>query len=453
MHNDSAKFTSGSTMRHVVVMSITSAAGALAVFLVDALSLFYISMLKIEEFTAAVGFASAVQFFATSLSIGLSVATTAMVSQALGRGSRKEAAEAGGVSMALSVLPAILITILTLLKLDYILALLGASGNTSRFAEDFLTITLASTPITVLGMCATGIIRAAGDVRRATKAKIWSCLIAAVVDPLMIFGMNCGLEGAAIATVISRAALLLFAAHGAIRVHKLVALPSFEMSVRLLRQFLGVSVPASVAHLATPISSAYMTHTMARFGDGAVAGWAIIGRLIPIAFGALFAIGGAVSPIVGQNYGAQRRDRIRSTVRSALSLSASYVALVWLIIALCAEQLSAFFSAEGTARELVIFYCRFVAVFFFFNGALFITTAAFSSMKRAGMAMLFSWLASTVGVIVPVTLGAQRYDAEGAILGWAVGSALSGIAALYALQRLIKGENPSADAQDSWGDQ
>ena len=72
--SDKAVFTSGSTMRHVVVMTLTSATGLMALFLVDALNLLYISLLGVTELAAAIGFAGAIQFFMLSVSIGLMIA-------------------------------------------------------------------------------------------------------------------------------------------------------------------------------------------------------------------------------------------------------------------------------------------------------------------------------------------------------------------------------------------
>ena len=94
-----AKFTTGSTMRHVLVMTATASVGLMAVFLVDMLNLFYISLLGIQELAAAVGFASTLMFFTLSIAIGLTISSAALVGRCLGRGNRQEAAEMGGASM------------------------------------------------------------------------------------------------------------------------------------------------------------------------------------------------------------------------------------------------------------------------------------------------------------------------------------------------------------------
>ena len=97
-------FTTGSTMRHVVVMTATASVGLMALFLVDAINLFYISLLGVTELAAAIGFAGSIQFFMISLSIGLMIAGSATVSRAIGAGDRAAARRMATSGMVTAVL-------------------------------------------------------------------------------------------------------------------------------------------------------------------------------------------------------------------------------------------------------------------------------------------------------------------------------------------------------------
>ena len=79
-----ARFVTGSTMRHVVVMTLTSSVGLMALFLVDLASLFFLNLLARTEITAAIGYAGAIAFTNLSLSLGLGIAASALVSRSLG---------------------------------------------------------------------------------------------------------------------------------------------------------------------------------------------------------------------------------------------------------------------------------------------------------------------------------------------------------------------------------
>ncbi|HRK23901.1 MAG TPA: MATE family efflux transporter, partial [Beijerinckiaceae bacterium] len=97
-----ARLTTGSTLRHVVTMTFAGSLGLIAIFLVDFLSLFYISLLKDEKLTAGVGYATSVLFVAISFSIGLMIAVSAVVARRLGAGDREAARKAATTGVVLS---------------------------------------------------------------------------------------------------------------------------------------------------------------------------------------------------------------------------------------------------------------------------------------------------------------------------------------------------------------
>lgn len=436
-------------MRHVAVMTATGSVGLVAIFIVDALNLFYISMLGVQELAAAIGFASTLMFFTISVAIGLTIAASALVSRALGRGDRGEAARMGGASMVFMGLTTAAIALAVWPFLDDLVGMIGATGETRRLATRFLQIVIPSSPIVAMGMCATGIMRGAGDARRAMYVTLAGGVAAAVLDPLFIFGFGLGLDGAAISTVLSRMVLLAVGIHGAHRVHRLMALPDGARLVAAARPFFAIGVPAVLTQLATPVGNTYVTVEMARFGDDAVAGWAIIGRLIPVAFGVIFALSGAVGPILGQNYGARRYDRLNMALRDALVFVTIYCLVVWGLLALFATPIARLFGASGPANELVVFFCLFAAGSFLFNGALFVANAAFNNLGFATYSTVFNWGRSTLGVIPFVWAGAQLYGAKGIIAGWGLGAVVFGIAAAVVAFRVVRniGDKPRKDEE------
>jgi putative MATE family efflux protein len=445
---EQGKFVTGSTMRHVVTMTATGSIGLIAVFLVDALNLFYISMLGVQELAAAIGFAATLMFFMISVAIGFTIATSALVSRALGRADREEAARMGGASIVYMAVTTITMTLILWPFIDTLVGLLGARGETRELSTRFMQIVLPSMPMVAVGMATTGIMRGAGDARRAMYVTLAGGMAAAVLDPIFIFGFGLGLDGAAISTVISRAILLSVGLYGAHKVHRLMKMPDFAGFKAALRPFFGIGIPALLTQIATPVGNAYVTVEIAAFGDDAVAGWAIIGRILPVAFGVIFALSGAVGPILGQNYGARRYDRLNEALRDALIFTTLYVATVWALLAIFATQIAALFGATGEAGELVIFFCLFAAGSFLFNGALFVANAAFNNLGYPTYSTLLNWGRSTLGVIPFVWLGAHWYGAKGVIAGWGLGAVFFGVAAVIIAFRTVRGIGPRMAAQE-----
>ena len=432
-----AKFVTGSTMRHVVTMTAAGSVGLIAIFIVDALNLFYISLLGEQELAAAIGYAGTLLFFTTSIAIGLSIAATALTARALGRGERAEAREIAGASVAymlilMSVTAAVLFPFI-----DFFVRLVGAEGRTADLAIGFMRIVLPSLPVLGLGMCLSALLRAVGDARRAMFVTLGAGIVTAFLDPLFIFGFGMGIDGAAIATVLSRFVLAGIGLYGVIRVHNLLAAPSGSVLSREFRAFLAIGLPALMTQIATPVGNSYVTAAMASHGDDAVAGWAVAGRLIPVAFGALFALSGAVGPILGQNYGARKFDRVTETMRDSLIFIVLYSLVMWGLLALFRDQIATLFGMEGEARSIIVFFCLFVAGSFLFNGMLFVANAAFNNLGFALYSTLFNWGRSTLGVIPFVWLGSHYYGAEGALAGYGVGAILFGLASIIVCFRVI----------------
>ncbi len=430
-------FTTGSTMRHVVVMTATSSVGLVSIFIVDAITLFYIALLGQQELAAAVGYAATIMFFSISICIGLSIAAAAMVGRAFGAGDVEGARRMATSSLVILVSATVLIVAFLYPTLPYFLHLLGARGETLQLAIDFMRIVVPSIPLLGFGMCAGALLRAKGDPKRAMFVTLSSGAAALVFDPLLIFGFDLGLTGAAIATVLVRCVMVAVGLWALVRVHDMLGPYRLSESWRMAKPFMVIALPAVATQLATPVGNAYVTQAVADFGDDAVAGWAIVGRLLPVAFGTIFALSGAVGPILSQNYGADNFGRLRQTMRDALVFTLIYCLTAWALLALFQGQIVALFGATGEAETVVRTFCAFVAGSFLFNGALFVANAAFNNLGFAFYATIFNWGRATLGVIPFVWAGQKLGGVEGLLIGWGLGAIVFGIAAVVVAFRVI----------------
>lgn len=437
MAGETAKFTQGSTMRHVVTMSATGAVGLVAIFIVDIANLFYISLLGQQELAAAVGYAATLMFFAVSICIGFTVAATALTARAIGQGDQRRARASAGASLVYITAVTVILTAIAYPYLGSLLSLIGAEGRTHAIALHFMQISTPSIPLLGIGMCTSGLLRAIGDARRAMYVTLSSGLAAAAFDPILIFYFDLGITGAALSIVIVRFLFVLVGLHGTLIVHRMVAMPARDDLIRLLRPFMNIGWPAVLTQVATPVGNAYVTRMIAEFGDDAVAGWAIVGRLVPLAFAAIFALSGAVGPILSQNYGAGRLDRVRSTMRDSMIFILVYVAVVWVLLALAEPYIVMAFGATGDAEILIWWFCIAVAGTFVFTGALFVANAAFNNLGHPFLSTVFNWGRATLGVIPFVHFG-MAWGPAGLLTGWGLGGAVFGLAAIVFGFRVLR---------------
>ncbi len=420
-----------------MVMTSTAAFGLMAIFLVDFADMYFLSLLGEIELAAAIGYAGSVLFFTSSLSIGIAVAMGALVARAIGADEEMRAKRYVGTVGVFALLVTIPVALAIWHLVPELLQALGAQGRAHELASSYLRIIVPSMPVLALAMASGGVLRAIGDPKLAMYSTLAGGLVNAVLDPFFIFTLDLGVQGAAIASVISRFTVLAVGLYGVVKIHRMAKLCALRDVGADLPAIFTIAGPAMLANVATPVGNAYVTASMAQFGDGPVAGYSVIGRLIPVAFGAVFALSGAIGPIVGQNFGAGLLPRVRRSLIDALLLLIVYVGVVSLILYLARYQLAALFNAGTEATALISFFCTFIALSFGFNGALFTANAAFNNLGRPQWSTLSNWGRSTLGTIPFAWFGANVLGAEGVLAGQAVGGVVFGVIAMIVAFRLL----------------
>jgi Na+-driven multidrug efflux pump len=281
-----------------------------------------------------------------------------------------------------------------------------------------------------------GALRAVGDAKKAMYVTLSGGIVTAGLDPLLIFWAGLGVDGAAWATVASRLCFVIVGYWGAVTVHDIVARPRTSHLFSDMRLAGVIAVPAVLTNLATPAASLFVTSIMSQFGDKAIASFAIIDRISPVAFGVLFALSGAVGPILGQNWGARRFDRMRRVMRDATVFCAAYVVPVWFLLMLGQDHLVELFHVTGLTAELLKLFTVVSGPMWLTLGGLFVANAAFNNLGFPLYSTAFNWGRATVGTLPLVWLGAHFGGAQGALIG-AAGGGVFGIAALIVAFRTV----------------
>ena len=446
-----AKFLEGNLFRHIAVMSLTSSVGLMVLFLVDFVNIIFISWLKDPELTAAAGYAGAILFFTTSFGIGMSIAASALVSRAVGMRDTAQARTKATNAVIAGVVFGVSFTALVWANLSFLVGLLGATGRTLDQTVHYLSIVVPTLPLLMVGMIGGAILRSHGDARRAMMATIYGGLANAVLDPIMIFGFGLDLTGAAIATVVARLVIAGTALLPVIWYHGGFDRPSLASLAHDARPIAMIAFPAILTQLATPVGQAYVTHAVSGFGEAAVAGVAITGRLVPVAFGVIFALSGAIGPIIGQNYGARNMVRVRQAFIEGLKFTALFTLCVSALLYAIHVPLANLFHAEGLTREIIYLFCGPLSLLYFFNGVIFVANAVFNNLGQPFHSTWTNWGRHTIGTIPLVLLGASWAGASGVLIGQALGGAVFGMIAWWLALRVLGQTPPAARARPAPG--
>ncbi|MEM6939652.1 MAG: MATE family efflux transporter [Pseudomonadota bacterium] len=423
---EAGRFLTGSTMGHVVRMTATGAMGITFVFLVDAANLFWVSQLGEPQLVAAIGFAYAVQFFSVSVAVGLMIAVTAVVSRSIGAGDRARARRQAGAG---AVIAATVLSLVSGVIVGYrqeLIAFTGATGETARLAARYLAITIPSLIPMSAALALTGTLRADGYGAEAMYVTLSGGVLLMFIDPVLIYGLGWGLDGAAIGLFLFRFMLLAAALYFAVVRLGLVARPTLRTLRNIAGPFLAVAGPAIATQMSTPFGNYVLTIVMARFGDEAMAAWAVVGRLTVVVFGGIFALSGAIGGIFGQNFGAGQVDRVRQTYRDALLFCGLYTGVAWAVMLMATPYVISAFALTGAGTQVLEAF-TFVGVGgFVFIGALFVSNAAFNNLNRPLWSTLVNWMKDGLLSFPAGAFLATVFGATGVIYGQALAGAIMG---------------------------
>lgn len=431
-----ARYTQGSIATHLIIMTSSTALGLLTIFLSELVDIYFLGLIGEAEITA-LGFAGPIIFFSLSLNIGLSIACSALVSIALGSGSFASSRETVTHSLVSAFILSLPLALILWFYLPTLLSLMGASGQALELANAYTSIVIIGMPLLAVAMSMGSIMRAKGDAKNSMLIYIVAGLSNIVLDPILIFGLDLGVTGAALATLISRIIMLAMAYHIIVNRDQLVGAFNLHHYRQELSSYAKIAFPAILTNLSTPLSMAYVTYAMAQFGDSAVAGVAIINKIQPVAFVGLFALSSVIGPIAGQNFGAKKFDRVSKTLFESIRFTLIYCAIVSAILWLSQWWFVPLFGGSAAANELVYLFCSGLSLIFIFNGITFLTNALFNNLGVAYYATIINILKATVGTIPFVILGANIAGVEGVLWGLFAGSVFIAVIGLLLVLKLV----------------
>ncbi len=433
-----AVFTHGSTMRHVIIMTSTAAIGMMALFFVDVITLFYVSQLNDPAQTAAVGRSGYVIGFLIAMSVGMMIGSSVLIARSIGEGKEDAARRFAGSALVAAGILGTIFSVISLVLTNWFLARLGAEGEALFYAQRYLTIILPGMPFMSVGMICIGILRAWGAAKESMYITLAGGILTAVLDPIFIFVLGLEVTGAAIVTLIARISFTVYGLYLVLVASDMVNFSRIKQIIDDVIEMAKFGVPAILTNLAAPVGAFLIAQKIGEYGDAALAGQAVVDRLIPLAFGVIFALSGAVGPIIGQNFGAGLMGRTRQTLIDGILFNIVYVLFAWTILFMARNLIISTFLATGDMALMIDLFCTIAAAAFMFNGLLFVTNAAFNNLGKPLWATAFNWSRQTLGVIPFITLGAMWGDLTGIAYGIVAGSIPFALIAIYTAFSLIK---------------
>ena len=395
---------------------------------------------------AAVSLAFPLIFLLISVGGGFTVAGSTLVAQYVGANSEGSAGAVTGQTLTFITAIAVAVGALGFVSTDAMLSVLPSSpataGQVVPHAAGYMRVFFLGLPFLFGFFVFSALMRGYGNTRAPMVVMFVSVAVNVVIDPLLIFGYGpvpgYGVEGAAIATVLSRGiatVLGLYVIFGT-AVGPAVTPRDFRPQLRYVRQIVSIGVPSALEQSATALGFITLTAIVVQFTPEVVAAYGLGNRLTSLVFLPAMGLGRATNTMVGQNLGARKPDRAERAVWLAARTGAGVMVLIGAVTFLFADAAVGVFLGTGTASaartvELGAAYLRIRAVEFGFIGVLQVVLGAYRGAGNTKTALAFSLFALWVGRIpIVYYLAFVRGWAEtGVWVGMAAGQMLGAVAA------------------------
>lgn len=412
-------FTSGPITRHLLKTTGFTLVTMVFQTLYLLIDLYWVGRLSTEA-VAAVGVAGNLTFIVMALSQMLGVGTTTVISHAAGRRDGEQCTMLFNQAQVLATLVGVLFLAAGMaIRWPYARAMSADAGTAALAAEYLLWFIPAMSlqfPMVAMGSA----LRAVGNFKVGMIVSTASIIVNMVVAPFLIFGWGTGVAlgvgGAALASLIAVGVaalwLLLFFRRSAsvLRFHR----PDWRPRPDIWRRMLSIGLPAGVEFGLIAIYLALVYTVTRPFGAAAQAAFGIGMRIVQSGFLPVVALGFSVAPVAGQNFGAQRHDRVRATFTDAAAMATGVMVLLILVCHLVPRALLDVFTDDPQVLAIGEQYLRIVSWSFWASGLIFVASSTFQAMGNTVPSLVASGIRIVI-VAVPV-LALSR--AAGFQLAW-----------------------------------
>jgi putative MATE family efflux protein len=392
--------TEGSIPKHLLLFSIPMLAGNALQIGYGLVNTIWVGHLVGENAVGAVGVSLPVLYVLFGFAMGMSIATTILVSQYYGSKDYRMVEKAAANAFSLSLILGSLLTIIALLSSDFLLRLMATPPENFTMASSYLRINLYGFVLFYLSIVINFTLRGIGDTVTPLAFMSVGLGLNAVLDPFFIGGFgpfpHWGLNGAAYATVVSQATAL---AVNIIYLNRKNHLIAFHPGKLLLDRHLTfllfkIGLPSIVQQCLVSIGGLFVSTFVNSFGSAATNAFGAVGRVDMIVFMPALSMSMATSALTGQNLGARKVGRVKEIFRWGVLMTSSITILISLIVVFLSRLILMMFGLGDDARvmDIGVSYLRIVGSCYLFFAVMFISNGVINGAGHTMITMIFSLL-------------------------------------------------------------
>jgi len=309
----------------------------------------------------AVAFNMPLYFFVMGITFGIGTGLTSSISRAIGAEDKKRADNAAEHGLLIGLFLGVTLTILGLILGKDVLSALGAPDEMLNESWSYLRVTCYGMTFIVFAIVFRSILAGEGDMKFPVMVAATGTILNIILDPIFIFdlggfGLGMGVEGAALASVVSQTIVFsIFVYMLFWRDHAYITfdLRNFEFSTGLMKEILWVGIPSSISMIIMSFGQGIFNYILVdSYGPDSVAAYTISGRLEMLMFLPIMGIATGLVTTVGMFTGAKKMDKVRQIILYGISRAFAIVAVASLIVFISAPYIMGLFTDDPIIEEI-----------------------------------------------------------------------------------------------------
>lgn len=330
---------------------------------------------------------------AVAFGAGVGVGASSCISVKLGQKDYKTAQQVLGNTVTLNLIIGIAFSIVSLLFLDPILYFFGASEQTLPYARDYMVIILLGNVFSHMYFGMNGVLRAAGKPRQAMNATIFTVVLNTILDPIFIYPMNLGIQGAAYATILSQVLALVWQMRIFSNKDELLHLRRgiYRLKKSIVENILAIGLSPFSMNVCACIVVIFINKGLLQYsGDLAVGAYGIANKVCFIFVMVNMGLNQGMQPIAGYNYGAMKFDRLMQVLKLAVIAGTCITTCGFLVAEFIPEPCARLFTTDPELIRLSVNGMRIMMAAFVLVGSQMVITNFFQSIGKAKISMFLS---------------------------------------------------------------
>lgn len=358
---DKGDLTTGPVRGHLVRLTVPMIWGIFAILSFQLIDTIYIGRLG-PQALAAIAYTFPVTMVIFSLIMGMGIAMSSVLSRQIGARDAETVRRIASHGVFLAFLVGLILAGIGILTHDTLFRAMGAGDDLLPLIHDYMMIWFAGAVFVVCPMVGNSAIRATGDTLTPALIMTIAAVVNIILDPLLIFGLlgfpRMEMQGAALATVIANGMAMVAGLYVLSVKKKLLCLrPQLQLLGDSAKRLAIIAIPAGLTSILQPVTNAILIFYLTDFGAAPVAAFGAASRVEAFLFVIIMALAVGMSPVLGQNWGAKRFDRVHETLRDALRFSAIWSLFIAVLLAIFAYHIARMFTDDPEViRVMTLFF-------------------------------------------------------------------------------------------------